>query len=77
MRRYCKTFYCDDVGERLCCASCRFRRDCGNPCLNHPSRCGLEDLREASTEEDNPSAAARQLPLHRGAYGLRRRAPSE
>ena len=50
MRRYCKTFYCDDVGERLCCASCRFRRDCGNPCLNHPSRCGLEDLREASAK---------------------------
>ena len=72
MRRYCKTFYCDDVGERLCCASCRFRRDCGNPCLNHPSRCGLEDLREASAEQDNPSAAARQLPLHRGAKTERR-----
>lgn len=50
MRRYCRIFYCDDVGERLCCASCRFRRDCGNPCLNHPSRCGLEDLRETDGE---------------------------
>ena len=62
MRRYCKTFYCDDVGERLCCASCRFRRDCGNPCLNHPSRCGLEDVRETETS----SGPAGHLPRARG-----------
>ena len=72
MRRYCKTFYCDDVGERLCCASCRFRRDCGNPCLNHPSRCGLEDLREASAEGESPSRRSRQPPLGKGADEERR-----
>ena len=66
MRRYCKTFYCDDVGERLCCASCRFRRDCGNPCLNHPSRCGLEDLREASAEGGQPLSRCAAAPLAQG-----------
>lgn len=44
MGRYCKRFYCDDRGDRICCADCYLRRDCGNPCLNHPSRCGLEDV---------------------------------
>ena len=43
MARYCRQFYCDERGDRYCCADCYRRRDCGNPCLNHPSRCGLED----------------------------------
>ena len=43
MARYCRQFYCDVRGDRYCCADCRFYRDCGNPCLNHPSRCGLMD----------------------------------
>ena len=55
MRRYCKRFYCDHMGERICCAGCRYRRDCDNPCLNHPSRCGLEDLTRGKTAGDNPS----------------------
>ena len=55
MKRYCKRFYCDHMGERICCASCRYRRDCDNPCLNHPSRCGLEDLTRGKTAGDNPS----------------------
>ena len=42
--RYCKRFYCDEQRERICCSSCRVRRDCANPCLNHPSRCGLENI---------------------------------
>lgn len=52
--RYCQTFYCDDMGERICCCSCPWVRDCGNPCLNHPSRCGLEDVkkRERRAVED-------------------------
>lgn len=41
--RYCKRFYCNERRDRYCCADCRFRRDCSNPCLNHPVRCGLED----------------------------------
>lgn len=43
MQRYCRQFYCDERGDRFCCADCRLRRDCRNPCLNHPSRCNLED----------------------------------
>ena len=43
MARFCKQFYCDDRGDRYCCADCHLYRDCGNPCLNHPSRCGLVD----------------------------------
>lgn len=43
MQRFCKQFYCDERGDRFCCADCRLRRDCANPCLNHPSRCRLED----------------------------------
>ena len=43
-RRYCKVFHCDTVGDRLCCSCCCLRKDCGNPCLNHPSRCRLEDV---------------------------------
>ena len=43
MARFCRQFYCDERGDRYCCADCYLRRDCGNPCLNHPSRCGLED----------------------------------
>lgn len=43
MARYCRQFYCDQRGDRICCADCYLRKDCGNPCLNHPSRCNLED----------------------------------
>lgn len=43
-RRYCKVFHCNTVGDKLCCSCCRLRKDCGNPCLNHPSRCRLEDV---------------------------------
>lgn len=43
MARMCKQFYCDDRGDRFCCADCYLRKDCGNPCLNHPSRCKLVD----------------------------------
>lgn len=41
--RWCKTFPCDARGDRYCCADCWMRADCPNPCLNHPSRCGLEN----------------------------------
>ena len=45
--RYCKRFYCDEIGDRVCCPTCWLRRDCAHPCLNHPARCGLEDKRYA------------------------------
>ena len=46
--RYCKVFMCDDRGDRYCCADCYQRADCANPCLNHPSRCGLENTSKRS-----------------------------
>lgn len=52
MRRYCKVFNCDTMGDRICCATCYYRRDCCNPCLNHPSRCKLEDLKRKEKEHD-------------------------
>lgn len=45
--RFCRNFYCDEMGERICCSSCPWVKDCSNPCLNHPSRCGLEDKEKA------------------------------
>ena len=54
MRRYCTRFYCDHLGDRICCASCRYRKDCGNPCLNHPSRCRLEDTSRKEVRQDDP-----------------------
>ena len=46
--RYCKVFMCDARGDRYCCADCYQRADCANPCLNHPSRCGLENTSKRS-----------------------------
>ena len=43
MARFCDIFYCDERGDRYCCADCHLRRDCSHPCLNHPSRCKCED----------------------------------
>ena len=43
MKRYCKTFYCDHLGDRVCCVSCRFYLHCENSCQNHFLHCGLED----------------------------------
>lgn len=40
MRR-CKNFNCDKLHGHFCCADCERREACKNPCLNHPSRCGL------------------------------------
>lgn len=48
--RYCRTFHCDARGDRYCCADCWMRADCPNPCLNHPSRCGLENKEKRRTE---------------------------
>ena len=41
--RMCQRFCCDWRGDRYCCADCWNLADCVNPCLNHPSRCRLED----------------------------------
>ena len=41
--RMCSRFYCDERGDRFCCADCGHSHRCVNPCLNDPSRCGLED----------------------------------
>ena len=47
MARFCRIFYCDERGDRFCCADCHLARDCANPCRNHPTRCGQEDLNGA------------------------------
>lgn len=49
--RWCKTFYCDQRGDRFCCADCWMRRDCPSPCLNHPTRCKLEDTEKKGREK--------------------------
>ena len=49
--RWCKNFYCDQRGDRFCCADCWQRRDCPSPCLNHPSRCKLEDTEKKGREK--------------------------
>lgn len=50
MKRYCKVFYCGLQGDKICCATCRDRRDCADPCLNHPSRCKLENVKRRSSD---------------------------
>ena len=50
--RYCKIFMCDYRGDRYCCADCYQRADCPNPCLNHPSRCGLENTDKRRKRDD-------------------------
>lgn len=42
--RICKVFRCRYLGKYYCCADCCVRADCPDPCLNHPSRCGLENV---------------------------------
>lgn len=46
--RWCSRFYCDEVGERRCCADCwrKKQNKCQDACQNHPSRCGLENRKE-------------------------------
>lgn len=43
--RMCSRFHCDRRGDRYCCAGCRLKPECRNPCQNDPARCGLEDGR--------------------------------
>lgn len=42
--RYCSIFYCDRHHGSRCCADCWHKKHhkCKNPCLNDPSRCGME-----------------------------------
>jgi len=37
----CSRFYCESTKEFTCCACCSQRESCTDPCLNHPSKCGL------------------------------------
>ena len=41
--RMCSVFYCDQRGDRYCCADCVRAYRCDNRCLNDPKRCNLED----------------------------------
>lgn len=54
MTRYCKRFYCDERGDRFCCVDCYLRKDCANPCRNHPTRCNLEDTKHKPIQRRGP-----------------------
>ena len=45
-QRFCKQFYCDERGDRYCCADCRLRDACLERCLNWPHRCGCSAVAE-------------------------------
>lgn len=49
--RQCMQFYCFRVQQQRCCADCPHRSDCPDPCLNDPSRCGLE-LKKGKKEDE-------------------------
>lgn len=51
MSRMCKLFNCDRKHGNYCCTDCERRRKCKNPCLNHPSRCGV--VKEEAKPGDN------------------------
>lgn len=39
--RRCNIFNCDRRHGNICCVDCGYRdKNCKNPCLNHPTRCG-------------------------------------
>ena len=50
--RMCQRFYCDYRGDRYCCRDCWHNAYCTNPCLNDPSRCGLEDKTGRALQKD-------------------------
>lgn len=43
MMRYCERFFCDTIGERICCHDCKRYQEgvCSNHCLNDPAKCRL------------------------------------
>ncbi len=45
-QRLCSRFLCNIREGRFCCADCKLKPQCVNPCLNNPSRCKLEDRGE-------------------------------
>ena len=59
--RMCSRFYCELLQGKFCCADCGHSHRCVNPCLNDPSRCGLEDktppaMRRAKIGPKDPEA---------------------
>ena len=63
--RYCKHFFCERIQQNRCCADCWIGRT-GNcieeqgPCLNEPSRCGLEDVEELERVKEARKEIARE-----------------
>ena len=68
MQRFCLRFYCDERRDRFCCADCYLRKDCAYPCLNHPSRCKLEDKDGAPAKRRGGSGKLN--PLHNKNKGM-------
>lgn len=66
--RMCSRFHCDKRGDRYCCADCieRKRDRCRNPCLNDPSRCGLEDNQKQRDEQLFRQLIGSRGSLHEG-----------
>lgn len=50
--KYCNIFYCDIVGDWLCCTTCNYSAACLDRCLNDPGRCRLEDVRRRTDEKE-------------------------
>ncbi len=55
----CSIFNCDKKHMNQCCALCSDLRQCKNPCLNHPDRCGK--LREETPRETAAAAGVHYI----------------
>ena len=42
----CQRYYCDHMGDRICCANCEKYHKCKNPCINDPRKCGYSEKRK-------------------------------
>lgn len=43
--KQCRLFNCDKKHGNFCCADCEIKKQCKNPCLNSPQKCGyIKDL---------------------------------
>ena len=49
----CKLFNCDQRHGNFCCAKCKDKKNCKNPCLNDPDKCG-------KSEEAHPGRKTRK-----------------
>lgn len=48
----CEIFFCDRRGERYCCYHCPGKKECKNPCVNNPEKCGKHFIQERRKERN-------------------------